>query len=289
MGDDPGDDRHAELLAPVIDPSLPPAERAALEDRIVRAAAGQDMAAGCFGALVTAISALGLLTLHVGFGLNLWWLLLSAIPLTFGLIASRRQGDLLSDADLDHLVLPEELDKSSRKIQLRTQRAVEKILDSSVFIRHCLDPDVGESTLRHHEWEIATALREITRLRAELGASLKGDAPGPMTAAVLESHRRALELSADAIRSRVRELERYATELEKAEEAERDWQAATQAAGRNDAYLELVARTAADEHAIEEIRDMTEQAAQAAQALRDHLREAGLAGQALVLPPPDED
>jgi hypothetical protein len=87
----------------------------------------------------------------------------------------------------------------------------------------------------------------------------------------------------------VRELERYASELEKADVAERDWQAAVDAAGRNDQYLELVARTAADEQAIEELREMTEQAAAAAEAFRDHLHQVDLAAQALVLPPAPED
>jgi chemotaxis protein histidine kinase CheA len=289
MDGDSGHEKNVEPAEPVLDPGLPSDARAELEQRLVSAAVDRDRAAGCFGALASAISAFGLLLLHFGWGLDLWWLALSALPVTFGLMATRRLGESLTDADAAHVVDPADLDKSARKILLRAQRAIERILDSDVYARHALDNVVEEATLRRHEWEVATALRQISKLRAELAARSKGGLPGPMTAAVLDSHRRALELATDATRSRVRELERYATELEKADVAERDWQAATQASARNDQYLELVARTAADEQAIEEIRSMTEQAAALAQAYREHLYQADLAAQALVLPPAADD
>jgi hypothetical protein len=289
MDGDSSFDRSADPAEPVIDPSLPAEARAELHERILRSYLGHDRAAGCFGFLVAMISALGLIILHVGFGLNWWWLLLCALPSTLGLAATRRRGEKLDSADWAHFVHPTDLDKSSRKILLRAQRAIEKILDSDVYARDTQDHVVEEATLRRHEWEVATALAQISKLRAELAARAKGGLPGPMTAAVLDSHRRALELATEATRSRVRELERYASELEKADVAERDWQAAVDAASRNDQYLELVARTAADEQAIEELREMTEQAAAAAEAFRDHLHQVDLAAQALVLPPAPED
>jgi len=105
-----------------------------------------------------------------------------------------------------------------------------------------------------------------------------------MTVAVLDSHRRALTLAANATESRINALEHYAAELKKADAAERDWRAALKASGRNEQYLDLIAATAADEHAIAEIKGLTEQAAAAAQVFREHLYEASLAAQALVLP-----
>jgi hypothetical protein len=56
------------------------------------------------------------------------------------------------------------------------------------------------------------------------------------------------------------------------------------AAAKNDKYLDLVARTAADQHATTEIAGLAEQAAMASQALRETLQLATLAAEALALP-----
>jgi hypothetical protein len=48
----------------------------------------------------------------------------------------------------------------------------------------------------------------------------------------------------------------------------------------------LVARTAADQHAAVELSGLTEQAAEASQALRETLQQATLAAEALALPEP---
>jgi hypothetical protein len=47
-----------------------------------------------------------------------------------------------------------------------------------------------------------------------------------------------------------------------------------------------VARTAADEHALTEISGLTDQAAAAAQAVRESMRQVGLAAAALALSEP---
>ncbi len=52
-----------------------------------------------------------------------------------------------------------------------------------------------------------------------------------------------------------------------AEAARRDWEAAHVAAARNDKFINLVARTAADQHATTEITGLAEQATLAAEAL----------------------
>ena len=52
----------------------------------------------------------------------------------------------------------------------------------------------------------------------------------------------------------------------------------------NDRYLDLVARTAADQHAVVEITDLAGQAAQSALAFKQTLEQATLAAEALALP-----
>jgi hypothetical protein len=145
-------------------------------------------------------------------------------------------------------------------------------------------PDiVAEGTLRRHEWDIAIALRDITDLRAEHEFNAAVSA-GPMTDAVLEPHQRAVQLAQDAIVSRVAALERYAAEISTSGTAYRDWQDALRVSHLNDRYLELVARTAADEHAVTEISSLTEQATTAARAFRDTVGQVSQAAAALALP-----
>ena len=83
---------------------------------------------------------------------------------------------------------------------------------------------------------------------------------------------------------RVTALERYAAQVSAARTAYRDWQDALRVSHLNDKYLDLVARTAADEQAIVEISGLAEQAAAAAQAFRDSVQHVSLAAAALVLP-----
>ena len=68
----------------------------------------------------------------------------------------------------------------------------------------------------------------------------------------------------------------------------RDWQNALKVAGLNDRYLDLLARTAADELAIAEITSLTEQASAADAAFRENLHLASAAAEALALPARDE-
>ena len=109
-----------------------------------------------------------------------------------------------------------------------------------------------------------------------------------MTDAVLESHRRALALAEQATTARVCVLERYAAQVRVTDAARLDWQSAIKIAGLNDRYLDLLARTAADEQAIAEITALTEQASAADEAFRESLRRATIAGEALVLATDDE-
>ena len=168
-------------------------------------------------------------------------------------------------------MLPSALDRVSRGLLIRAQTAIGSALDS-VTDDTVESPDiVTELTLRRHEWQIATALRDITDLRAEHEFNAAASA-GPMTDSVLAPQQRALQLAQEAIESTVTALERYAAEVLAARSAFQDWQDALRISNLNDDYLELVARTAADEHAVIEIGGLTDQAAAAAQAVRESMR-----------------
>ena len=188
----------------------------------------------------------------------------------------------------DLIVLPSTLDRGSREVLIRVQVAIDSALDS-VADDEVESPDiVAEPALRWHEWQIAIALRDITDLRAEYEFNAAASA-GPLTDSVLGPQQRALELAQEAIESRVTALERYATEVLAARSAFRDWRDAQRISDLNDRYLDLVAHTAADEHAVTEISGLTEQAAAAAQAVRESMRQVSLAAAALARPEPAAD
>jgi len=127
-------------------------------------------------------------------------------------------------------------------------------------------------------------LREITELLLDLVSDYASGRAGPMTTTVLLSQNRAISIARDATTARVQALESLAAQVAVADAARRDWETAHRMAANNDKYLDLVARTAADQHATAEITGLAEQAAAAAQALRETLQQATLAAEALALP-----
>lgn len=182
------------------------------------------------------------------------------------------------------VIFPENLDEPCRALLGRGQRAIDTIANSKVRAAGLLEHPVRDEQLCQHEWEIAGKLREITSLRSLLAANAQRSPAGPMTADVLRAQRRAIELAQEATAARVVALERYAEQVTAADDADRDWQQAVKLSEFNDKYLDLVARTASDEHAIGEITGLTRQLAIAARARQDRLREADLAARVLALP-----
>jgi len=266
-------DPEASGAVPVSNPSLAsPADRSALM-----------LAAGaCWLA-----SAVCITVMAVG-GASVAWII-AWFTAAAAAVAVTRMADLqLSRRDSSRVIEPSSLDDSGRQLLRRAQQAIGAILSSEACTADLLDRAAAQTALKRHEWEIASTLREITALRAESGTSLPGASPGPMTEAVLESHRRALALAQQATTARVCALERYAEQVRVTDAARLDWQSALKIAGLNDRYLDLLARTAADDQAIAEITTLTEQASAADEALRESLHRATIAAEALVLPVDDE-
>jgi hypothetical protein len=276
------DDEKMKPIALVVDPSMSAEARGQLVRKINN---DVDLPAGC-GFMLSVLGAITLIILHFAIGLSWWWMFASALPTLIGGTLTAGRNSQLDKLDDSHFVRPSDLDKSSSKLLFRAQDAIGAILGSGVNARNSLDRAAEELELRRHEWDVAKALRKISRLCSELEASTKDGSPGPATADVLNSQHRALTLATDATTSRISALERYAAELKAADAAESDWRTALKASDRNDQYLDLIAGTAADEYAIAEIKGLTEKAAAAAQVFRDHLHQASLAAQALDLPAP---
>jgi len=183
----------------------------------------------------------------------------------------------------DEVVSPIALESECQKLLQRVQRAIATIVSSPVYAAD-LRATVEEPVLRQHEWDIAVSLREITERLLDLLASAGGGNAGPMTANVLVAQNRAITIARNATTARVLALELLAAQVSAADAARRDWENAHRAAANNDKFLDLVARTAADQHATVEITGMTEETANAARVVRETLEQATLAAEALVLP-----
>ncbi len=194
-----------------------------------------------------------------------------------------RTGPLRQVRYRDEVVSPIALERECLNLLQRAQRAIATIMTSKVYAGD-LRGAVEVPVLLQHEWEIAVALREITELLLDLVSSSAGGPAGPMTTTILLSQNRAISIARDATTARILALESLAAQVAAAEAARRDWETAHRMAANNDKYLDLVARTAADQRATVEITGLAEQAAEAAQAFRETLQRATLAAEALALP-----
>jgi hypothetical protein len=238
--------------------------------------------AALVGAFVTAAPALGVGTdVQAGF-----WVVFGVAGVT-GLVLGR---ELSPERELAkqsrHVIMPNQVDEPSRLLLARAQQAIDYVCSSGVGTAGLIDHAADEVTLQRHEWDIACALRDISALRERFNANAMASGNGEITRAVLESQRRAIAVAQDATQARVAALERYAAQVRAADTAHQDWQTAQRLAGQNDMYLQLVARTAADAHAVAELDGMITHATAAAEVLRDSLHRASLAAEVLTLPAP---
>jgi hypothetical protein len=160
-----------------------------------------------------------------------------------------------------------DFDARSRVLLRRAQDAVDAVTSSEVYRAGLLDEGVA---LAGQEWDIALALREQGRLRARR-AELSAANAGAVTTALLDRQLQAGELADASVAARVAALERYAAEVREADAAYQDWQQAAALAELSGQHLDMLARTAADEHGIAEIQAMSQQARAVRLALRELL------------------
>ncbi|MGC4959760.1 hypothetical protein ACLQ2P_41740 [Actinomadura citrea] len=110
----------------------------------------------------------------------------------------------------DQYVLASDLDEESRELLARAHEAVRAVLRSQVHADGTLDHIRNEVVLPRAEWEIASALRGVSTLRArhpDLAGKAVGDAGRTLAATVR------------AVRDRVTALEAYAEQVKAADAA----------------------------------------------------------------------
>ena len=231
-------------VSPVADPGLADQARRGLARQAGNPADGAAAAAGCGGLVVSIAGLTVAVVLHFVAGLSWWWVGGGVLAAAAVLMATRVievSSGAPDHRDRDRIVDPSDLDDPCRELLLRAQRAIAAVLGSEVYASDMLDHAAGEMVLRWHEWDIAAALREITRLRAELAASAAAGGAGPLAAAVLDSQQRAVTLARDATEARVGALESYAVQVQAADAAQQDWLSALRLSALNSQYLDLVA------------------------------------------------
>jgi hypothetical protein len=166
-------------------------------------------------------------------------------------VAREYHGRYLTGADLD---------APGRVLLRRAQDAADAIRSAAVSKAGLLDGAATDAALTAQEWDIAQALREQAGLRARR-AAVGEPPPGSAAARLLAQHNDAARAAEESITRRVMALERYAAEVRAADEAYRQRLQHAAIAGLSAPHLDMLARTAADDHGIAELDAMTRQAA----------------------------
>jgi hypothetical protein len=185
----------------------------------------------------------------------------------FGQLSGKVPADAAARTHHGRYLIAADFDARSRVLLRRAQDAVDAVTSSEVYRADLLDKHATCAALADQEWDIALALREQARLRAKR-AELSAIDAGAMTAELLDRQSQAARLADSSIADRVAALERYAAEVRQADAAYRDWQQAAALADLSGQHLDMLARTAADEHGIAEIEAMEQQAHAVRLALR---------------------
>jgi hypothetical protein len=186
----------------------------------------------------------------------------------FGQINGRAPAERAARTHHGRYLTAADFDVRARDLLRRTQDAVDAVTSSEVYRVGLMDQPAVRAALTEQEWDIALALREQAWLRARR-AELSETWPGAMTATVLDRQGRAARLAEASVASRVAALERYVAEVREADTAYRDRQRSAALDELSDRHLDMLARTAADEHGIAEIEALSQHARAIHLALRE--------------------
>jgi hypothetical protein len=288
------DDQHsgARLLRPAIDPAIPRPARDRLRFQAARAprpgllpaeperrlATVNGAASGLTAGMVVAVTgaapwAVGVLIFQGAVAwqsaTGVWALMLMEMIVMvtmvvfgtrvarFGPVRTRYTSTATRSRYRGHYVTEADLDAPARNLLRRAQEAVTSARVAHVARAGLLDV---ETALAAQEWDIAVSLREQTRLRAKRAeAAALADLAEP-TAQLLRQHEDAADEAERSTIARVEALENFAATVRVTDSAYRDFRARARLADLGDAHLDMLARTAADDHGISELTDMTEQA-----------------------------
>jgi hypothetical protein len=151
------------------------------------------------------------------------------------------------------------LDAQASVLLRRTQDAIDAVKASEVCRVDLLDQAAHDTALAAQEWEIVLALREQSRLR-QARVELPAIADDSPARELLDRMDHTAQLADQSIDSRVAALERLAAEIHRADKAYRDWRDQTAISELVGEHVDMLARTAADSHAVAQLDAMSQEA-----------------------------
>lgn len=187
-------------------------------------------------------------------------------------VIQRRKIQSLNSA-AENYVLDGDLAVPARALLARAQQAQRTVLGSQVHRLDLIDRQRNEVVLPVQVWEIASALREYSRLSDSTAA----DSSSAEVVALQAARRQALRVSRDGVEQRIVALEEYAAQVCEADLRYQELQQIQSLVEGNDEALDLLARTAADALAVAEIEAMSTEAAIVAKTFSTALDRASAA------------
>lgn len=159
-----------------------------------------------------------------------------------------------------HLIQPRDLTTDAQQLLARAQRAMTAGLDSTVHREKWLDAQRNEALFPQQEWAIARDLRAYSRV-ARKDQRAPEEVSSSTVAELLTTRQRVLKTSRQGIERRVAALEAYAEQVAEADARYAEVREIERLAAGSDELLALLARTAADDLAVTEIKGLTGEAA----------------------------
>ncbi|MBC7271491.1 hypothetical protein ACF09G_37265 [Streptomyces albogriseolus] len=172
-----------------------------------------------------------------------------------------------------HLIQPRDLTTDAQQLLARAQRAMTAVLDSTVHREMWLDAQRNEAVFPQQEWAIARDLRAYSRA-ARKDQRAPEEVSSATVAELLTTRQRVLKTSRQGIERRVAALEAYAEQVAEADARYAEVREIERLAAGSDELLALLARTAADDLAVTEIKGLTGEAAAVATTFTKALESA---------------
>lgn len=139
------------------------------------------------------------------------------------------------------VIQPSSLDRQSRCLLARAQRAIGDVYATRAFGDGIIDSQASSTILAAHEWDIARLLHDHSRLQA-MRTIISAAAPtDPDIRAILAAQAEAGGQVLAAVARRVDLLESYAAEIRATDHRYRLWLAASAAADLNGPCMDLLA------------------------------------------------
>ncbi|MGW7067115.1 hypothetical protein ACWGII_18850 [Streptomyces sp. NPDC054855] len=168
----------------------------------------------------------------------------------------------------DRYVLPSQLTEDACVLLRRARTAARQILDSEVHARDLIDRQHAQLQLPAHVWEVAHSLATYSRLVDETPSARSTQAASP-----LKAHQRALSTGFDALKRQVEAVEAYAAQTAEADARLHELHQVEQLEKNSSEVIDFLASTARADIAVQDLEQMSNEAA----AVADHLTTALIA------------